>query len=66
MSASDDLGEAVLTFFTNTDPLPKCPPGDAPRLWWEERDGWLLPWRIVGYEDGVAQGYPCGEPKKKE
>lgn len=26
----------------------------------------MLPWRIMGYEGEVAQGYPCGEPLRKE
>jgi hypothetical protein len=64
---SVDLGHLLTAFFTAGVSLPTCPADLAPRtLWWEERDGWLYPWRILGYEAGVAQGYPCGEPKRGE
>ena len=59
---SDPLVKAVTNFFTNTDPLPKCPPGLEGQVWWDRRERWSFPWRIVRYENGIAQGYPCGEP----
>jgi hypothetical protein len=60
---ADDLMQALTGFFTSTVELPDCPQGLVPRaLWWEHRDGWRYPWRIVEYRDGVAMGYPCGEP----
>jgi hypothetical protein len=59
-----DLGEAIVTFFTSTVPLPDCPLGLTGKVWWEEDEAWLCPWRIVQYIDGCAEGYPCGEPKK--
>jgi hypothetical protein len=57
---------ALTEFFTNTVELPSCPPGlPARALWWEEREGWRYPWRVVSYDaKGVAQGYPCGEPER--
>lgn len=57
------LEEAVVAFFTSEVALPTAPQGlEARQVWWEVRDGWRYPWRIVRYLDGVAQGYPCGEP----
>lgn len=60
------LETALRSFFTNTVDLPECPPNLSPRaIWLEVRDGWQYPWRIVGYDhNGIAQGYPCGEPRK--
>lgn len=61
MSEDEDLATAIIGFFTNPDALPKAPTNlKIGSIWWEERDGWLLPWRITGQQ----QGYPCGEPKK--
>jgi hypothetical protein len=61
-----NLDEAVVTFFTNTVALPSCPRGLPSRsLWWEVRDGWRYPWRVVSYVGDVAQGYPCGEPERE-
>ncbi len=60
-----ELHEALHTFFTNTVPVPSAPQGLARRtLFWEVRDGWRYPWRVMGYQTGVAQAYPCGEPLK--
>ena len=62
-SRGGPLKEALQSFFTNTVPLPTCPRGTATgSIWWELRDGWKYPWRIVKFTRGVAQGYPCGEP----
>jgi hypothetical protein len=59
------LGEAVIAFFTSTVDCPQCPPDLAGQVWWESSNGWLYPWRVVSYENGVAKCYPCGEPKKE-
>ena len=64
-----DLGEAIVAFFTSTVELPghggqTCPPGLEGKIWWECVDGWKYPWRVDSYIDGVALGYPCGEPVK--
>lgn len=60
-----DLTDALVGFFTTTVELPTCPAGlPAGARWWEERDGWRYPWRVVSYVEGVAQGYPCGEPER--
>ncbi len=62
-SRGGPLKEALQSFFTNTVPLPTCPRGTATgSIWWELRDGWKYPWRIVKFTRGVAQGYPCSEP----
>lgn len=59
------LGQALIDFFTNEVDLPDCPAEVANgAVWWERRSGWEYPWRIVERVDGVAQGYPCGEPRK--
>lgn len=62
---SRELADALEGFFTSTVDLPTCPPGTLPgALWWQQRGGWRYPWRIVSYANGVAQGYPCGEPER--
>ncbi len=62
-----DLDDALVEFFTNAVDLPTAPAGLVKgALWLEIRKndpGWGYPWRILGYENGIAQGYPCGDPK---
>ncbi len=58
--AAMSAAEALLGFFTSDvdiDPPAGFPVGE---VWWEERDGWLLPWRVTS----LSTGYPCGEPVK--
>ena len=61
---SQDLEQAVLDFFTCAVDLPGAPDtATKGTLWWEDGgDGWLYPWRMTGPQEG----YPCGEPKRKE
>lgn len=62
LDAEDEaLGEALMGFFTNSVDLPTAPDLPAGSIWWQERDGWLYPWRMTG----LKQGYPCGEPRQK-
>ncbi len=65
MSDTADLAKALTDFFTSTVALKSAPTGLSTRsVWWQRRGKWLYPWRIVGYSNGIAQGYPCGEPKR--
>jgi hypothetical protein len=60
-----ELGDALIDFFTNEVPIHEAPKGlRKGQVYWEVRGRWKCPWRITGYEKGVAQGYPCGEPVK--
>lgn len=60
-----NLEEALVSFFTNTIPLPTCPKNlEARTIWWEQDGQYEYPWRIVSYDAGIAQGYPCGEPRE--
>lgn len=64
MFKEEALEEALIDFFTSTVELPGCPYLCDGLIWWEKRGDWEYPWRIVRYTDGIAQGYPCGEPRK--
>jgi hypothetical protein len=61
------MAEAIYNFLTAEVDLPAEARSTAPRgIWWEERDGWLCPWRITRHTETGALGYPCGEPVRKE
>jgi hypothetical protein len=59
---SDEL-DAIVSFLTSEVDLPMAAQEAQPKeIWWEQRDGWVYPWRIVRHTDTGATGYPCGEP----
>jgi len=59
---SQKLLDCVTDFLTAPVDLAHAPDVPKGEIWWEERGGWLYPWRMVG----PHSGYPCGEPRKKE
>ena len=54
-----ELKQAVTQFFTSPEPIQATNP-QVGSIWWEERDGWRLPWRVTSSDPPM--GYPCGDP----